>query len=594
MQASVVPDQLLQAFAGCALEGGGSPEATRFLAIPFAIEDSAVHRLLKMDASVVVVLKAAADGSPIMDDARVIDWWARDYGRLAATSPPARFHVLGGLQHIGIRDLLALARSMIPTVTTFDPLTHRVRSYGTRGLLIRFGLKLLPVRFRARLVPVLDRIPGLRGLIRRFGLYAWRQERLMTRCLHAGAPFHLPRDQWQAQRVLYVIGSLGPGGAERQLVNTVLGVKRLGGFDPIVICQDLSVPAGRFFLADLEDDAIRVHDLFAETRSLSGKSRSAALALDAMLMRMPGHYRETILEILDLIYRLRPTTVHCFLDSTNITGGTAAVIAGVPQVLLSTRSCAPTHFPFFEDYFRPHYRALLRQPRIRLLNNSHAGAADYRAWLGLGDLKIGVVHNGVASDENRRGARAAGRALRQEIGIPDEALVMGSAVRLVPEKGPVLWTRVAAGVAKSLDRVHFVLAGDGPLEAEVSKIAADAGITSRVHLIGRMRDIHPFMAALDVFVLTSPIEGLPNVLLEAQLMGVPVVTAPAGGAAEALDHGKTGLVSGNHSTEQLVECCVRILRDSELRRNLSRAAPDFVMEKFGLERMIQETIALYE
>ena len=167
-------------------------------------------------------------------------------------------------------------------------------------------------------------------------------------------------------------------------------------------------------------------------------------------------------------------------------------------------------------------------------------------------------------------------------------------MRLLPEKGAVLWAQVAAGVAKSLDHVQFVVAGAGPLEAEFSRIAENAGIASRMHLLGQTRNIDSFMAALDLFVLTSPIEGLPNVLLEAQLMGVPVVTTPAGGAVEALDHGKTGLVSSDHSEEKLVECCVRILRESELRRNLSKAAPEFVAENFSFEGMIRETIALYD
>src|SRR5262249_11571167 len=98
---------------------------------------------------------------------------------------------------------------------------------------------------------------------------------------------------------------------------------------------------------------------------------------------------------------------------------------------------------------------------------------------------------------------------------------------------------------------------------------------------------------LDVFLLTSEFEGTPNVVLEASLMGVPVVATDAGGAAEAIQEGVTGFVVRSASAAQIATQVVHILKDPAFSEQVALSGPRFVLERFGLERMIAETIALH-
>ena len=94
-------------------------------------------------------------------------------------------------------------------------------------------------------------------------------------------------------------------------------------------------------------------------------------------------------------------------------------------------------------------------------------------------------------------------------------------------------------------------------------------------------------------MLTSYGEGLPNVLLEAQWAGVPVVTTDAGGAREAVDQGVTGWVVETAKPEDLSAAVLRLANDQDFRTRALMAAPLFVKTKFGFDRMIQETLDIY-
>src|SRR4029078_4819216 len=102
--------------------------------------------------------------------------------------------------------------------------------------------------------------------------------------------------------------------------------------------------------------------------------------------------------------------------------------------------------------------------------------------------------------------------------------------------------------ARQLPQAHFLVFGDGPMRADMVSLATRLGIADRLHLPGREDDIGPRYKAMDVVLLTSRHEGLPNVLLEAQSLGVPVVAPDVGGMSEVVAHGVTGW--GTHNSDE--------------------------------------------
>jgi glycosyltransferase involved in cell wall biosynthesis len=98
---------------------------------------------------------------------------------------------------------------------------------------------------------------------------------------------------------------------------------------------------------------------------------------------------------------------------------------------------------------------------------------------------------------------------------------------------------------------------------------------------------------MDVVLLTSAVEGLPNVMIEAQAVGRPVVATDVGGTREALLEGRTGIIVPQRQPESLAKAVITMLDDVNRRVRIRTEGPKFVARRFGLERMVDETLGYY-
>jgi glycosyltransferase involved in cell wall biosynthesis len=392
--------------------------------------------------------------------------------------------------------------------------------------------------------------------------------------------------------VVLAIGTVGPGGSERQVVNTALALAAEGQFRPIVVCTNLGGGASDFYRTVLEKAGVELVDLKKiDFSNLPVEHAQFVDACRTALDNQAFHISDDVMRLLAVLLKEQPSVLHSFLDDTNIKAGVAGVLARISRIALSLRSVAPNNFPLLTPFMQPGYEALLARPEIVFCCNSKAGAADYRLWLGKPNLPIKILENGIDfSQFVRTGTNAADRA---KYGIPNDALVLGSVMRLTEEKQPMLWAKVVVEISRQIPDMHFVLVGDGPFKNDVLNFVLGSRFGSRMHFLGHSKEIPSVLNCLDLFLLTSRLEGLPNVLIEAQAMGVPVVTTPAGGAIETLDHGRTGLVAPDQTVIGVAQTCMQILNNSEFRERLSNAAPQFVRDKFSIEWMLNQTLELY-
>lgn len=391
--------------------------------------------------------------------------------------------------------------------------------------------------------------------------------------------------------LLFSIGSLNPGGAERQLVLTLLGLVNSGKKPVALAVGYLRNEVERFHQHQLEQAGISVIELHGDALQ-SQKIESARLSkilnqLPAALYGVDDYVR--------VFGRQFPEIVHLWLDEVNVKGGLAAVMTGVPRIILSGRSLPPINFGFYQPYMREGYRWLLRQPGVTLINNSVAGARAYERWLGLPKGSIPVVHNGFDFDDDLlKRSRLRRAAYRERHGIPATVPVMGTVIRLSEEKRPLLWAEIAALVAQAMPETHFLVVGGGPLRKELEVRARQPDLAGRIHIVGLEKKTLEAMAAMDMFLLTSRIEGLSNVLIEAQALGVPVVTTRVGGAPETLQHKTTGWVLTSDEPDRAAAEIVRLLKDEAWLRTAGKAGSEFVKSRFGLQRMLDETTQVYE
>ncbi|MGB9669304.1 MAG: glycosyltransferase family 4 protein [Anaerolineales bacterium] len=183
--------------------------------------------------------------------------------------------------------------------------------------------------------------------------------------------------------------------------------------------------------------------------------------------------------------------------------------------------------------------------------------------------------------------------IRQELGIPINAPVVGNIGRLSPQKNPLEWVQIAALIKRQIPNVHFLLVGDGPLHAQVVEQLQNEGILNVTHLSGLRRDVNHLLNAIDVFLLTSLWEGLPRVIPEAMCIGIPVVAYQVDGIAEIIRHGINGFLCEPHQLEKAAEYCVELIKNPSLRQSMINASRQSIQSEFDLNKMIQNIQQLY-
>ena len=406
----------------------------------------------------------------------------------------------------------------------------------------------------------------------------------------------VPRYTPAARRIIMATASLAPGGAERQLANLARGLSDpIHRLDVSVFCISTSARTRRdFFLPLLTETGVEV--VVSDRRATQIYLAAPEVAPYAAIIReFPRDMAGPIAFWLAEFVRRRPQIVHAWQDGTNLTAVVAALLAGVPRIVLCARSVRPDNpRRRLKRFMRDGYRAVLDHPSVVLTNNSRAGAADYADWLDRDPATIAVVHNGIDFDQLERNADpAVARRIRENLNIPPDAKVLGSVFRMSEEKRPALWVETAAELARRDPGAHFIVCGDGPMRKDMAELAARNGIADRLHLPGQQTPIAPWYLAMDAVMLTSRHEGLPNVLLEAQCVGLPVVAPDVGGMSDAVWQGVTGWTIPNADAAALAERVDFCLANETWSANARKKAPAFVKENFGMTATLRRNMNVY-
>jgi glycosyltransferase involved in cell wall biosynthesis len=177
----------------------------------------------------------------------------------------------------------------------------------------------------------------------------------------------------------------------------------------------------------------------------------------------------------------------------------------------------------------------------------------------------------------------------------DAEQTIGGVFRFDVDKQPTLWIRFAARYLKRYPNSRFVLVGAGRLLQHAQDLAAELGISDRILFTGHSSRVGFWMSKMDALVLLSRYEGLPNVLIEAQYLGVRVVTTPAGGASECLIDGTTGYVlecAEKPDLGQLVERVRSLVLRSSERELFTEGGigREFLDRHFSIPHMLEEFV----
>ena len=199
--------------------------------------------------------------------------------------------------------------------------------------------------------------------------------------------------------------------------------------------------------------------------------------------------------------------------------------------------------------------------------------------------KVYVIPNGVDIERFRPKSGAAHR-LREQLGIPTTAPVLGIVAALRPEKNHELLLRAAQDVLAARPDAQTVIVGDGPERGRLEQLAAELGISRSVHFLGTRPDVHEVLSMLDVFVLTSHIEANPVSILEAMATAKPVIATRVGSIPDTVSEGTTGYLVTPGDAFQLANRIISLIDNPDLACRMGQAGRDRVVQHWSLEAMV--------
>ncbi len=281
----------------------------------------------------------------------------------------------------------------------------------------------------------------------------------------------------------------------------------------------------------------------------------------------------------------RPDVVHAHLHTGQYAGRAAAVLAGVPAIVLTAHGDEPG------GPVRALADRVLHARTARFIVFTAAQQRRFATEQHVPLERVVVIPNGVVAPP----ASASRAAVRAQLAVPAGAFAVYCVGRLAPEKnqGAVLAALALVRDAGAND-AHLVVAGDGPLAATLRAQASALGLDDRVHFLGRRDDAPQLAAAMDVYVQSSLRERMPLALGEAMLAGLPPVVTPWEGATDFVRDGETGFVAAGFGPEALAQALLRAYRDRDALARIALAASATARTTFDPAAMVRAHVALYE
>ena len=237
------------------------------------------------------------------------------------------------------------------------------------------------------------------------------------------------------------------------------------------------------------------------------------------------------------------------------------------------------------DYLQPHERFSVDLNWCqRIIAVSESVKSDLRERTGLPCELITVIHSGVDTNETV-----------DETSVLDSnrVPVVGTAGPLEAVKGFPFFLGAAARVLATGRDVEFVIAGAGPEESNLRRLAGELKIDSRVTFVPNLLEFGDALAAMDIFCLPSLQQGIGTIMLEAMAMGRPVIATRVGGVYRVVRENETGLLVPPSNSEALAQRIQELLDNPLQAREIGRAARAEVIREFSVEQMVTNTVALY-
>jgi glycosyltransferase involved in cell wall biosynthesis len=289
-----------------------------------------------------------------------------------------------------------------------------------------------------------------------------------------------------------------------------------------------------------------------------------------------------------LLREEKPDILHVTSSKAGGIGAVAGRLTKVPKIIFTS------HGLTIDETWRPFWQrcAIYLGTWFTMKNTHHSIMISTETFKRARKMpgmksKVVLIKNGIAPVDFKTKEEAR---TELELYIPDGHFLIGGIGELHQNKN---WLAAIHAITNLPPHLHLAIIGSGEEYEPLKQHAEQFGVSNRVHLLGYVPDADSYLRAFDIFLLPSKKEGLPYVLLEAGLAGLPVVASDLPGNHDIIESGITGFLI-EPSPRIIATSIEMLMRDEGMRRRFGSALQEKVMETFSIHKMVESTFELYD
>ena len=300
-----------------------------------------------------------------------------------------------------------------------------------------------------------------------------------------------------------------------------------------------------------------------------------------------------IRELRSLILQHDLEIYHAHDDKTLLYGWLLKLIIPNLKIIYTSHGNFPPRITY-KNVLRHYFSLVLKKQHLKPIMAVSDFCRKQLVNYGLNSEDIVTLHNGIDLEKWCYGSVSP--VLKKELGMQDADLLVGTVARIDPQKDFKTFLKVAKVVIDSIDNVKFVVVGDGK-NHELSMLKQDIddlGLGKYVYLTGHRNDMFNIYTSLDIFLMTSIMEGLPNTVLEAMAMQTPVVSTAVSGVPEVVADKETGYLCDIGDYQALAESVIVLLKDKHLRNQFGLQSRKRIEKYFSFKNRVKKLEDMYE
>ena len=385
-------------------------------------------------------------------------------------------------------------------------------------------------------------------------------------------------------KVLHIITRFDKGGSAQNTYLSLLGLRKKN--------YQLSLVSGLSLESEMKHEEIKAKEKDIQILESEGIEYIQC----PFLLRRINIIKDlkAFFDIWRIIKKYNPIIVHTHSSKAGLMGRLAAKLAGAPIIVHTP------HGHVFFGYFGPFktklfiiFEKLASRITDKIVALTNREKKDHILFKIAEEDKFSVIYSGIELNILKESSSEEKQNLKKELGIPENSLIVGTAGRLVPVKGPEFLVKASKYIISKYPDTYFMFTGDGPLEQDLKRKALEMGISDNIIFLGWRDDLVKIISIYDIFVLPSLNEGMGRVLVEAMALGKSIVASNVGGIPDLVIHGKNGFLVPPKNPKQLAKYIQVLLEDKDKREKMGLAGKEMAYN-FTSERMVEKIANLYK